>query len=196
MSLRATRLCRTSPTIQMFRPSRSPRRSAQRVDVQQRLRRVLVLAVAGVDDRRAASSRETSSAAPAHGVRMTIASGLWAPRVRTVSLSDSPFSTLEPRRAEVHDVGAEALGGELERAARAGGGLVEEVEDRAAAQRGDLLDLAVGDLGERGGAVADALDVGAVEVLDGEQVLHAGHHLRELGDARPRRRRRAPRRAR
>ena len=40
--------------------------------------------------------RETSSAAPAHGVRMTIASGLWAPSVRMVSLSDSPFSTLLP----------------------------------------------------------------------------------------------------
>ena len=38
----------------------------------------------------------TSAAAPAHGVRMTIASGLWAFSVRTVSFSDSPFSTLDP----------------------------------------------------------------------------------------------------
>jgi hypothetical protein len=29
-------------------------------------------------------------------VRTTTASGLWALSVRTVSLSDSPFSTLEP----------------------------------------------------------------------------------------------------
>ena len=31
---------------------------------------------------------------------MTIASGLWAPSVRTVSFSDSPFSTLEPLAAK------------------------------------------------------------------------------------------------
>ena len=42
----------------------------------------------------------TSSAAPAHGVRMTIASGLWALSVRIVSFSDSPFSTLEPLAAK------------------------------------------------------------------------------------------------
>jgi hypothetical protein len=42
----------------------------------------------------------TSPAAPAHGVRMTMASGLWALRVRTVSFSDSPFSTLEPLAAK------------------------------------------------------------------------------------------------
>ncbi len=39
---------------------------------------------------------DTSSEAPAHGVRSTIASGLCALRVSTVSFSDSPFSTLEP----------------------------------------------------------------------------------------------------
>ena len=38
----------------------------------------------------------TSAAAPAHGARITIASGLWALRVSTVSFSDSPFSTLDP----------------------------------------------------------------------------------------------------
>ena len=43
----------------------------------------------------------TSSAAPAHGVRSTIASGSWAVSVSTVSLSDSPFSTLEPLAAKL-----------------------------------------------------------------------------------------------
>ena len=155
---RATRECRTSPTIQMLEAVERAEAPAQRVDVEQRLRRVLVLAVAGVDDRRRRPARRRASAAPAHGVRMTIASGLWAFSVRTVSLSDSPFSTLDPLADEVDDVGAQALGRELERRARARGGLVEEVQDGAAAQRRHLLDLAIGDLGEGGGAVADALD--------------------------------------
>jgi hypothetical protein len=72
---------------------------AQRVDVEQRLRGVLVLAVARVDDRRVRPRRHERGR-PAHGVRMTIASGLWAPGVRTVSFSDSPFSTLEPLAAK------------------------------------------------------------------------------------------------
>src|SRR4029077_20737620 len=62
---------------------------------------------------------------------------------------------------------------ELERRAGARRRLVEEIEDRPPAQRRDLLDLAVGDLGERGGAVADALDVAAVEVLDRQEMPHA-----------------------
>ena len=49
--MRATRLCRTSPTIQMFEAVEAAEPLAQRVDVEQRLGRVLVLAVAGVDDR-------------------------------------------------------------------------------------------------------------------------------------------------
>ena len=48
---RATRECAMSPTIQIERAVDAAERCAQRVDVEQRLRRVLVLAVAGVDDR-------------------------------------------------------------------------------------------------------------------------------------------------
>ena len=73
--------------------------AAQRVDVEQRLRRVLVLAVAGVDDRRGRPARDQRGGAGPR-LRMTIASGLCAPSVRTVSFSDSPFSTLEPLAAK------------------------------------------------------------------------------------------------
>src|SRR5204863_6842505 len=85
------------------------------------------------------------------------------------------FALLDARaaRGEVHDVGGQPLGGELEGRARARARLVEEVEDRAPAPRGDLLDVAVGDLRERGGAVEQALDVVAREVGDGEEMLHA-----------------------
>ena len=94
-----------------------------------------------------------------------------------MSLSDSPLSTLEPDGADADDVGAEPLGGQLEARAGARGGLVEEVDDGAAAQRGHLLDLPAGDLGERLGAVEDPLDPGAVEVVDRDQVAgHRGAH--------------------
>jgi hypothetical protein len=72
---------------------------AQREDVEQRLRRVLALAVAGVDDRGGRPARDERGGARV-GVRMTIASGEWAASVRTVSFSDSPFSTLEPLAAK------------------------------------------------------------------------------------------------
>ena len=55
---RATRECRTSPTIQMLQAVERAEPLAQRVDVEQRLGRVLVLAVAGVDDRGRAPARD------------------------------------------------------------------------------------------------------------------------------------------
>ena len=75
MSERATRLWRTSPTIATWSPSSAAERLAHREEVEQRLGRVLVLAVAGVDDVPRPSSRATSSGAPICGWRMTIACG-------------------------------------------------------------------------------------------------------------------------
>ena len=51
-------------------------------------------------------------------------------------------------RLDADDVGREPLGGELEGGEGSGAGLVEEVDDGAAAQRRDLLDVAPADLGE------------------------------------------------
>ena len=72
---RATRECRTSPTIQMLRAVERAEPLAQRVDVEQRLGRVLVLAVAGVDDRGGGPAGDERRRRPTCGVRMTIASG-------------------------------------------------------------------------------------------------------------------------
>ena len=55
---RATREWRMSPIIATRRPSMLPFCSSNRERVEERLRRVLVRAVARVDDRRAADSRE------------------------------------------------------------------------------------------------------------------------------------------
>ena len=72
---RATRECSTSPTIQMLRAVERPEAAAQRVEVEQRLGRVLVLAVAGVDDRRVRPAGDAAPRRPACGERMTIAAG-------------------------------------------------------------------------------------------------------------------------
>src|SRR4029450_2908756 len=73
--------------------------------------------------------------------------------------------------AEVDHVGAEALGGQLERDAGAGGVLEEQVADGPAAQGGDLLDRAVGDLRQVPGGVQHPADVEGAEVRRGQQVL-------------------------
>ena len=92
--------------------------------------------------------RETSSAAPAHGVRMHDRVGLVRAEGEHGVLQRLPLLDAGAAGGEVDDVGGQALGGQLEGAARARGGLVEEVQHHPPAQRGHLLDLAVGDLGE------------------------------------------------
>jgi hypothetical protein len=96
---RATREWRTSPTIQMEQPSSAP--SRERSVWTSRSACVGCSCLPSPALTIAASVHvDTSEAAPAHGVRITIASGLWADSVRTVSFSDSPFSTLEPLAAK------------------------------------------------------------------------------------------------
>ena len=73
---RATRECSDVADDPDRRAVERAEAALQRVDVEQRLRRVLVLAVAGVDDRGAASSARRARRRPAHGERITIASGL------------------------------------------------------------------------------------------------------------------------
>src|SRR5438067_4825850 len=97
---RATRECKTSPTIQSLSPSSAPSlrfsvytSSSAWVGCSCLPSPALTIA--------AEHQRDTSPDAPAHGVRTTIASGLWALSVSTVSLSDSPFSTLEPLAAKL-----------------------------------------------------------------------------------------------
>ena len=147
---------------------------AQGVDVEQRLSGVLVLAVAGVDDRRRRPLRDERGRPRPRGADDD-GVGLVGVQGQDGVLQRLALLHARPAGREVHDVGAQALGRELEGRARARRGLVEEVQDGAPAQGRDLLDLAVGDLGERGRPVADALDRGAIEILDGEQVPHVSH---------------------
>ena len=74
MSERATREWSTSPTIATWSPSSRRRAPRDRVEVEQRLGRMLVLPVARVDDVRV-RQRATSCGAPISGCRMTMTSG-------------------------------------------------------------------------------------------------------------------------
>ena len=154
---------------------------AQRVDVEQRLRRVLALAVAGVDDRGAAPFGDELRGARPRGAEHDRVGLVRAEREHGVL---QRLALLDARAAggEVDDVRGEALGGELEGAARARGGLVEEVEHHPPAQGRHLLDLAVGHLGEARRLLGDPLDARAVEILDREQVLHLSDLQRRRGD--------------
>ena len=78
-----------------LRPRRSPpgRWLAQRVEVEQRLRRVGVPAVAGVDHAGRRSARAARSGAPLRRWRMTRMAAPSASSVRTVSMSDSPLAS-------------------------------------------------------------------------------------------------------
>ena len=145
---------------------------AQRVDVQQRLRGVLVLAVAGVDDARGRPLRDQRGGADVRRAdhdQVGPVGGQRRDRVlERLALLDRGAGC-----AQVDHVRGERLRGELEGAARARARFVEEVQDAAAAERRHLLDLALGDLGEALRAVQDPLDGRAVQVVDRQQMPHA-----------------------
>ncbi len=146
--------------------------AAQRVDVEQRLARVLVLAVAGVDDRGVGPAGDELGGA---GVRVAdhdrrrFVGGEGGDRVlQRLALVDRGA-----RRLDRDQVGREALRRQLEGGAGPRARLVEEGDDGAAAQSRHLLDVAPADLGEALGAVEDRLDLRSGELLDREQVSHA-----------------------
>ena len=137
--------------------------------VEQRLGRMLVRAVAGIDHRAVDLARQQLDRARgvvahhdqvrAHGVE----------RHRGV---DQRLALAHGRGADrhVHDVGAEPLAGELERGLGAGRDLEEQVDQRAPAQRALLLlDLAV-ELDEFLGEIEQADDVVVRKPLDPQQV--------------------------
>ena len=125
-----------------------PEVASQREEVEEGLGRVLVAAVAGVDDggvdpRRDPVRRAGAAVAYDHRVdahRLDRANGV----EEALTLPDRGA-----RRGERHRVGRQALGGGLERQAGARRVLVEERHDRLPAQRRDLGDVAPGHLDER-----------------------------------------------
>ena len=140
-----------------------------RQQVEERLGRVLVGPVAGVDHRRGELVRDALGNARhlvahdddvgVHGVE-----GLRGVEDRL------GLRHARGRGREVHDVRREALAGDLEARARARRGLEEQVDQGAAAQGRHLLDLAASDLLHVPGRLEDALDLVALQVLDAEEI--------------------------
>ena len=170
---RATRECSTSPTMATCRPSSLSERLAHRVEVEERLRRVLMLSVARVHDVRVGEPRHELRRADRRMAHDDDVRLVRRERERRV-LQRLALVYRRARGAEGHRVRRQALRRELEAGKRPRGRLVEEVHDRAAAERRQLLDLAIERRRERLRGVEHALDVTSLEVADREQMTPQG----------------------
>ncbi len=112
--------------------------AADRQRVEQRLRRMLVLAVAGIDD---GAGNLLCEQRGGTGGRMADDQHIRPHRVQRHRRIDQRFALLHRGIADrhVHDVGAEPFSGEFEGGLRAGRGFEEQVDLRQAAQRRRLL---------------------------------------------------------
>ena len=110
---RATRECSDVAADRHDEALEPPLVAADGQRVEQRLGRMLMRAVAGIDHGAVDLLREEATA-PAAWWRTTRRSGCMAFSVIAVSISVSPFFTDEARDRHVHHVGAEPLAGELE----------------------------------------------------------------------------------
>ncbi|CFP64619.1 Uncharacterised protein [Bordetella pertussis] len=141
------------------------------VHVQQGLRGMRMAAVAGVDDmdmgrhvlrdqvRRAAGAVAHHEQVGLHGRQ--VGDGI-----------EQGFALGRGRGGDVQvdHVGRQALGGDLEGGARAGGVLEEQVEHAFAVQQGQLGEFLSGRRHEGGGQVEDLLDDAARQAFGGQQV--------------------------
>jgi hypothetical protein len=143
-----------SPTI----ATRFPRRSAHRVEVEQRLRRVGVLPVAAVDH--ASGQVPRDEVGRACGL-MAHHQYLGPYRFERAYGIDEGLALFDARSAggDVDDVRSQRLAGQLERRARAGARFVEQRHDRPAAQRRHAWHFAAEDLFHGVGGVEDRLDL-------------------------------------
>ncbi len=133
---RATRECSTSPQIATVRPCEAALAPPDRQRVEQRLGRVLVRAVAGVDHRRIDLLRQQGRRAGGWSCRTTSRSQFIAFKVAAVSSSVSPLFTTEVDDRHVDHVGAQPLAGQLEAGAGAGAVLEKQIDQRAARAAG------------------------------------------------------------
>jgi hypothetical protein len=138
----------------------------QSAEVEQRLRGVLVHAVASVEDGQAGDAGQQRGSAR---VGMAQDDGLSAERAQSEAgvLERLSFFDGGGLVADEGGGGAERFGGELEGGAGAGAGLVKEQGDAAAGEQGGPL--GGGERGDAGGAGEDVGYLGNREVLDAEE---------------------------
>jgi hypothetical protein len=142
---------------------------ANRQQVEERLRRVLVAAVAGVDDRTRRVPREQLWRAR-H--RMAEHDRVGPHRLEVPGGVDERLALARARAAarDVDRIGREPLGRDLERRPRARAALVEQVDDGLAPQRRHLLDVALRDLLERRRRIEQRHDALGGHSFESEQV--------------------------
>ena len=137
--------------------------------IEKRLGRVLVAAVAGVDHGAVHLLRqELHSACRVVAYHQEIG----AHRVQGDGRVDQGLALLHRggRDRHIHDVGAEPLAGELERALRAGRGLEEEIDEGAAAEIVAFLGNAAIELGCVFGKVQKRRNLVPRKALDSQKV--------------------------
>ena len=138
--------------------------------VEQRLGRMLVRAVAGVDEvglepfgqelRRARGGMAQDDEIGLH--RLEHLAGV----LQRLALAEGTRGAVDG-----NDVGVEARGGQLERGARARARLDEEIHHRAALERGRFLHAAREQILEGAPGIEDQFNLGPVQFADGEEVL-------------------------
>ena len=145
------------------------------VQVEQGLRGMVVLAVAGADDARGRVLRDDVGST---GVLISHDDAVDLVGIEGLDGVDEALTLDRGGRgaAKVKAVGRKTLLGELEGAAGARRGLVEHVDDGLALERGDLLDRTLVDLGERLGGLEDELDVLFGVLGNVDQVLMVERH--------------------
>ena len=143
--------------------------------VQQRLRRVLVSAVAGIDHRRSTVRGGRPVGEPLRGTGCRVADdqriGAGGAQGQRGVAQRFTFAHRRSRSADVDHVGAHPLAGDLEGHPGAGGVLVEHRDDGAAPQRRQLADFATDQgLREAVGVVEDRDGLVAGQVAGGQQM--------------------------
>ncbi len=141
----------------------------QRVEIEQRLRRMLMLAVARVDDVRSGDVRDELRRADVRVADHDHVRVVRAQRERGV-LQRLALVHRRARGLQRHRVGREPLRGELEARRGPRRRLVEEVHDEPPLQGRQLLQLTVHRGRERARRAEEALDVAALQVGDRQQV--------------------------
>ena len=148
-----------------------------REQVEQRLRRMLVLAVSRIDDvGRDAIAKEFGG--PGGGV--TDHDHIDPHRFEIARRVDQRFPLRHgrARRCNVDRIGREPLFGELERHTSARRGFEEEIDDRFAPQRGHFLDGPFRDFLERLGGIEDEPDLLRRHVLETGEVFAETHRTK------------------
>ena len=177
---RATRECATSPQIATVSPSSRPQRRLMVSAYQQRLGRMLVGAVAGIDHRGVDLLRQQGRGP---GLRVAHHQQVGAHRVQRGGGVEQRFALVHRRGRHRHvdHVGAEPLGRKLERGARACAVLEEQVDQGAPAQQVALRLARAVEQHVALGQVQERLDPGRVHALQPEQVPAAA--IREVAAA-------------